>query len=175
MKFSSLRRVLREVLVVAGGGAFVAALIASSSWIGVYRVGSSSLLVDMTIEQMAHSATAVAVGVITAQRTRPAVEGIGVFTDWTLEVSETLKGPRTSTLNVTTRGGRFANIVAIAEDEPALEIGQRVLVFVAPRWDGSNEVIGGYQGRFVIRGDEATNERSRLPLDHLRDRVQRSR
>lgn len=166
---------MREVKLVVAATMVILVIVLAWSWIGTVRVGSSALLVNMTVDDLTRGSTLVAVGTITQQGTRPAVQGIGVFTDSTVAVSDVLKGAASSTVVVSTRGGRFGNVVAVAEDEPAFEVGQRVLLFLAPRWDGALETVGGYQGRYVVHGSEAANERHSIPVASLLDQIRRAR
>ena len=165
---------MRELKLVVATTMVILAVVLAWSWIGTVRVASSALLVNMTVDDLTRGSTLVAVGTITQQATRPAVEGIGVFTDSTVAVSDVLKGAASSTVVVSTRGGRFGNVVAVAKDEPAVEVGQRVLLFLAPRWDGALEIVGGYQGRYIVRGNEAANERHSIPVATLLDQIRAS-
>lgn len=170
-----VRSFLRETLLVAFGTTAILGLLLAWSLMSTVRVSSSSALIPMSVEELTRGSTVVVAGRITDQRTRPASQGIGVFTDSTVAVSDVLKGPPLSTLVASIRGGRFGNVIATAEDEPALQVGQHVLLFLSPRWDGALEVVGGFQGRYVIQGDEAANERHSSSVRAMIERIRSAR
>lgn len=174
MRTSVIRRVGREIAFVGVLTVLLSALGFAVVWATTVRVGSSSLLIDLSVSDLAQTATVVAEGVVVDQRTRSPREGIGVLTDSTVRISRVLKGVASETLVVTSRGGRLGNVLEVAEDDPSLRAGQRLVLFLAPRWDGGLEVVGGFQGRYHIEADRAQNEKGTVPISDLVDAIARA-
>ena len=82
-----------------------------------------------------------------------------VETDITISVDEVLKGQLAAT-EITLRqpGGRAAGLESWLEGSPEFERGEKVLVFVRQRPDGTLRVAHLFQGKFSIITDTATGE-----------------
>lgn len=81
-----------------------------------------------------------------------------VLTHTTLSVLARHKGSPDSQIVVTTQGGRSGSVLHVVDHEPTFSVGDRIIVFLytAPR-DGTYATVGAFQGRFVVRGNVASN------------------
>jgi hypothetical protein len=134
-----------------------------------YRWNSHALLIEMTPAQVAEGATLAVRGSVLGLTARPAPRGGGVVTDVVVHVTETLKGNvAASSVIVTVRGGRYRDVIEVAEDVPAFGAGEDVILFLVPTWEGGWQTYGGTQAKFAVSGGVAESLHATLTIEELR-------
>jgi len=75
-----------------------------------------------------------------------------VYTRWLIEPTKKLKGQGQQPIIVRVMGGRYGLTIVEAEDAPSFSVGEKVLVFLSPLPDTTNEywIRGEFQGKFKI-------------------------
>jgi hypothetical protein len=102
-----------------------------------------------------------------------------------MAVAETLKGAAAPTLSFNQLGGRVGDLVTTVAGASTFDAGERVLVFLERRHDGSLRLSDPFHGTFRIEHDAASGRddavRStgaprvdRIPLDQVRAQVRRA-
>ncbi|HSF06734.1 MAG TPA: hypothetical protein VLG10_13170, partial [Methylomirabilota bacterium] len=83
-----------------------------------------------------------------------------IFTDITVRLDEVLKGVvPTPELTIRQLGGRVGDVESRVEGSPEFRLGERVLLFLTTRGDGTLRVAHLYLGKFSILTDLHTGER----------------
>ena len=138
-----------------------------------------------SIEQLAQRADIVAIGEVGSAAGEWAAGRSSIQTRVTLTVAEILKGPAPSPLTFTHLGGRVGNEASAIGGGPEFQPGERVLLFLTRRPDGSLRLTDLIYGRFEIVRDAATGRdhavraagaagAERIDLDQLRLLVRRA-
>ena len=151
---------------------------ASPVW-AAQRVGAPS------IEQLARAADVVAIGEVGSATGEWAPGRASIQTRVVLTVGELLKGTEPSPLTFTHPGGRVGDEASAIGGGPQFQSGERVLVFLSRRRDGSLRLADLNYGRFGIVRDAATGRdhaflatgapgADRIELDQLRVLVRRA-
>jgi hypothetical protein len=102
-----------------------------------------------------------------------------------LAVAETLKGTAASSVTFTHPGGRIGDRVSTVAGAATFETGERVLVFLERRHDGSLRLSDPFHGKFRVERDAATGHDDAvrftgapkadcIPLDQVRVEVRRA-
>lgn len=135
----------------------------------------SNALIELTPEQIVKQSQGVVVGSVenievikAASKVRSGEEDI--LTKATVKVEKFLKTPEnfsnsTSIIEIEVIGGTIGNETMVTEDSPALEKGERIVVFLGPEDTNTNAftVYGGAQGKFTIQADgKIGNEKERV-------------
>lgn len=131
---------------------------------------------EMSLEEMVGAADEVVVGEVLTTSAR--WEGRLIVTDAVVRVDEALKGVPTKTVTITELGGTAVHPVIGApvtmdvSGESRLAPHERVVLFVEQRRPGRRDLVGGSQGKVVLRVD-ATTGATMLPVGPKRLRVER--
>lgn len=146
-------------------------------------IASATTLFVPTDRELAGRADAIVTGTITGATARQHADGY-VFTDYQLDVDGVVKGGVAAgqTVVISELGGEVAGRMTIVEGSARYDAGERVLVFLRARGDGTWYTAAMTMGRFrftrasrgeaVLVRDDVANERPRLAqpfLDFLRD------
>lgn len=198
MKWSQRRTLLSAVLcgtlLLAGcgssqtaansagsGGSQTAATVGSAEQESTTQVITGALAA-MTLEDMIGQSTQIVRGEVTAQsepfQIKPVTGGdASNFTDYTVSVSEVLRGDDTKTVTVRVQGGTVGGMSTVAEDAPELPADTELLLFLnSPNMGGTYNtegdycyVTGLYRGVYVLdsSGEEPVfrNERNSTDAD----------
>lgn len=119
------------------------------------RAVSASVLVPMTIEEMARSSAAIVVGEVTRI---DVVEGdLGtITTEVSIRVMGTLRGkPAEAPLTVRVDGGSLGNAREYVSGAAQFELGEEVLLFLVEGSDGALRVHQGALGKFRLTATAA--------------------
>jgi hypothetical protein len=138
-----------------------------------------------SIEQLARAADLVVAGIVIAAAGEWDAGHATIQTRVELSVAERLKGAAASPLTFTQLGGRVGGDTSIVGGGASFEPGERVLVFLARRPDGSLRLADLIHGKFTIVRDPATGRdyaqratgapgADRVELDHVRAQVRRA-
>jgi hypothetical protein len=120
---------------------------------------AATVVVPLDDDGLADASTAVVRGRVTAILSRWDPSRGRLFTDVTVAVHRVLAGELTP-VEITLRqpGGRVGDVEAWIDGSPTFHRGERVLLFLSERRDGSLRVTHLYQGKFSLRHDPATGD-----------------
>jgi len=110
----------------------------------------------VSLEKRAQIAAAICIGQIAGAFSYRNAEG-RIFTQTRVEVQEALKGSFPTTIFLTHRGGVVPGAAERVSDTPRLREGERRLLFLAQRADGSLLVEGGDAGAMSLPGGPFEN------------------
>ena len=138
-----------------------------------------------SVAQLARRADVVVVGDVASVVGAWDAARTEIHTRVELAVAETLKGTAAPGLSFTQIGGRIGDRITTVAGAVTFETGQRVLVFLERRPDGSLRLVDPFHGTFRVERDPATGRddavratgapaASRIPLDHVRGEVRRA-
>lgn len=140
------------------------------------RHGGAASSGPLSVEDMTDLASDIVVGRVVRSEAR--WQGRLIVTVSTIRVSEAIKGRRRTDVEVTALGGTAvhptigAPVTLTVSEQAAFGAGEEVLLFLAPAPRGARQVVGGSQGKLVVREDAGTGTR-RLPVGPKRLRVVR--
>jgi hypothetical protein len=115
------------------------------------RSAGATAFVPLPIDDLARSSTAVIAG--TVQGVEPVERAGRIFTEVTVAVEETVKGDVGTRLTLTEPGGVIGGRREVVLGVPQFAVGERVLLFVAQRADGSWQTNHLALGAFYISLD----------------------
>ena len=157
-------------------------------WIAVITVALAWPLQATTVKRLdfdglVATAHTIVVGTVETSQTYWGPEKRLILTRHTIQVEETLKGARTSTVDVTTIGGTLDGITLYVAGMPGFVEREDTVVFLeGPYWT----LVGLGQGKFSIDGGIVSNDISNLEfignqtgtrlemsLDLFRDEIRR--
>jgi hypothetical protein len=110
---------------------------------------AQSLGAKTTLDQQTATATRIIVGVVTSLNviTLTTDEGDqGIFTEVTMSVTRTIKGPATTTIVLTIPGGTSGGITMKAPNDRIPAVGERLQVFALPMGMTRYKVLNGHHG-----------------------------
>jgi hypothetical protein len=119
------------------------------------------------LDELITAASEIVVGEVVASEAR--FEGRLVVTRSTVQVEESLKGAPGARLEVTQLGGTAVHpvigvsITMDVSSYTAFRPGEKVVLFVEPRRPRGRQLVGGEQGKLLIREEAATGTR-KLPV-----------
>lgn len=124
----------------------------------VPSIALAAVMVHLSLSELTNNADLVVVGkCVNKQFVK---SGKAIFTDYTIQVSEVLKGATVKEVKVRQPGGEYGNrgvyVTGVARFTPAEEA---MLFLDKPGKDGSRDMIGWSQGKFHIYYDDKTKAR----------------
>jgi hypothetical protein len=152
-------------------------LIATSSYATtVQRLG---------LEDLVKKAHTIVVGRVTNSRTYWSSNRKLIFTNYTIQVDESIKGQAGRSVEVTTIGGKLDGVELHVAGMPSFRTGENAVVFVEES-AGYQTVLGLSQGKFTVTNGEVTNSvgdlsfpdgrpgrPTRMPLQDFKDQIRR--
>lgn len=152
-----------------------------ASVVGTQFVRTSGAVPRMTLSDLTRYADVIVTARVVGQskevrQPQGSQRGPVVLTHTTLSVLARHKGSPESQIVVTTQGGRSGSVFHVVDHQPTFSNGDRIIVFLytAPR-DGTYATVGAFQGRFVVRGNVASNGDSELEEQKLIDAIAQGR
>lgn len=143
-------------------------------------VTRSGALPDWGVSELALRAKAVVVGtVVDKLPSQKFVDSHGdpiIYIEWVVEVQRRVKGEVADQVTVRTLGGRIGRTEMVAEDEPALQVGERVLLFLRQDQYGAIRVLGGPLGKYRVEpegGKDMAWQEFRQTVEPLDDLIRR--
>lgn len=124
-------------------------------------------VVALDLEALTHAAPLIVRGRVRGHEMRWSVDVRGevIVTDHRVEVTEVLKGAATvgAELVLQTEGGAVGSVRMLASEEPTVQIGETVLLFLAPHPEapGCFKSYGGFQGKYTILRERLREARDR--------------
>lgn len=115
----------------------------------------ASTLQQLSLDDMIRLSTAIVHG--KAQQTVSSYSGSIIYTHYKVQVSETLKGPAASQLDIAVPGGAASRYQQTFAGAPILVPGQDYVLFLWTSKSGLTQIIGLSQGLFVV-GTNSTGQ-----------------
>jgi len=112
---------------------------------------SAATLEKLSLDEMISKSTEIVRGRVSS--TAPAARGSILYTTARVQVTERLKGPAASTVEVWIPGGRSGNLRQTFSGAPTLTPGAEYVLFLWAGKSGIRQVIGFSQGAFDIKTD----------------------
>ena len=112
-----------------------------------------STLQQLQLDDMIRLSTVIVHG--KAQQTVSAYRGSIIYTHYQVRVSETLKGPAASQLDIVVPGGAANQFQQTFAGAPTLAPGQDYLLFLWTSKSGLTQIIGLSQGLFIVTSNTA--------------------
>ena len=109
------------------------------------------LMLELTLEELVAHGDWIVVGTVTGKESQWTADHSRIYTSVTVSVEEWVKGgPGENEIVITTPGGEVEGIGEWTEGAAGFQEGERVLVYLQLNDDGTANVVGGWQGKFVI-------------------------
>lgn len=115
---------------------------------------------DLSLDDMVALADDIVIGRVLRSEAR--WQGKLIVTVSTVAVDESLKGSSAGEVAITQLGGTAAHprlgvpVTMSVSEETTLSPGEEVILFVRQTGPGTNQVVGGAQGKLVVRPDPAS-------------------
>ena len=139
-------------------GGFIVAMVLL---MGVAGTTQATTVERLTLEDLAARSQTIIQGTVRGTRSYWSSNGKLILTSTIIEVSESLKGQASGTVEVTTVGGRIGDTILHVGGMPAFAAGESTIVF-AERANGFLTVLGMSQGKFTVSNGEVANSPSEL-------------
>jgi hypothetical protein len=147
-------------------------------------VSKATTVERLTMDGLVKKADRIVVGRVNGARTYWTADRKLIVTTYSLTVQETLKGERTSNVDVTTIGGTIGDRTLHVAGMPTFAKGEDAVVFVE-KAGAFSTVLGLGQGKFVVENGEVSNnvsdlrfpdgrpgQRVRMQLKELKQQIQ---
>lgn len=153
----------------------------------LFLAGSSyaTTVQRLGLEDLVKRANTIVVGRVTNSRTYWNSNRKLIFTNYTIQVDESIKGQAGHSLEVTTIGGKIGDVELHVAGMPAFQNGESAVVFVEQS-GGFQTVLGLSQGKFTVTNGEVRNNlgdlsfpdgrpgiSTRMPLQTFKDQIRR--
>jgi hypothetical protein len=139
----------------------------------------------MSLRDLANTADLIVFGEVVVVAAEGDESRKRVLTRIELRILEVLKGPAAvPTVSFVIPGGKLGEMSSLVADAPTFGVGERVVVFLAPRRDGQRGVAALFQGKFSVERDPVTGQEmavrrapgsggilDRMPLAVLRSEI----
>ena len=117
-----------------------------SAWLGLAALASATTIERLSVDEMIAKSTLIVRGkALGAEGVR---RGGVIYTDYTFQVAETVRGSGASSLRGAGRGGKAGGSSQYFAGTPRMEPGQDYVVFVWTSKSGVHHIIGLSQGLF---------------------------
>jgi hypothetical protein len=137
------------------------------------------------LDDLVEKADKIVAGKVSGSRTFWSADRKLIYTAYTIEVHETIKGEGSRSVEITTVGGQIGNLILHVSGMPSFEKGEDTVVFVESaggRWT----VVGLNQGKFTISNGEVSNSVTdlsfpdgipgralKMPVEQFKSRIRR--
>jgi hypothetical protein len=126
-------------------------------------VTTATTVERLTLEDMVTRSQGIVQGTVRGSRSYWSPNGKWILTSTTIEVTESIKGQTTRSVEVTTVGGQVGDSVLYVGGMPAFTPGESTIIFVE-RSNGYLTVMGLAQGKFTVANGLVANSLSDLTL-----------
>ena len=119
-------------------------------------VSSFALMIEKSAEELAKDAKVIVQGEVKSVRSYKGINGV-IYTRALVLVSDVIKGKNIKkNITVEYEGGEVGDIGVWVEDEPSLEKGEQVLLFLTNSFWRKNVyyIVGGVLGKYAICSDD---------------------
>jgi hypothetical protein len=123
----------------------------------------------MNLKQLTDESEKIVVGTVKDVNSRWETESGGnlIFTYVSIGIETYVKGVGTDVITIKIPGGKVGDINQEVSDTPRFELNEKVLLFL--QQGGLHQVVGGYQGKFVIQGGKVLGQN--IPVDEFIGRI----
>jgi hypothetical protein len=108
------------------------------------------------LEDLVKRSRTIVVGRVTGSRTYWTPDRKLILTNYTIRVDENMKGATSSTVEVTTIGGKIGDVELHMAGMPSFQSGESAVVFIEQS-AGYQVVLGLGQGKFTVTNGEVSN------------------
>jgi hypothetical protein len=108
------------------------------------------------LEDLTKKAHSIVVGRVTNSRTYWSSNRKLIFTSYTLQVDENIKGQAAQSVEITTIGGKIGDVELHVSGMPSFQAGESAVVFLEQS-AGYQTVLGLGQGKFTVNGGQVVN------------------
>lgn len=139
------------------------------------NVSAAGMVLEQSVAELASEAEYILIGSVRNVQSDWNADQSAIFTTVDLDVQEYLKGDDgASTLTLTLPGGVVGSTSQVDPNTPSFTPDTSVLLFLAQDDDTGMSIIGGWQGRYVIEGEEAVQPETqrRAPLTTLTSEIE---
>lgn len=137
-------------------------ILAAAAVLAAWAPLGASVVVLMNLEELVDASDSIVQAVVEHVESR--WEDRQIFTYIAVRIDEPLKGNRTRTLMIRQLGGQVGSLVATVPGMPEFEAGDQVIIFLKDSADGTFQVVGMNQGRYVIAENYAVSNLSGVDL-----------
>lgn len=130
-----------------------AALLAFCALAASYGAARATVVRYMPLEEQVSTARVIALARAVDQRSFWDSGQNFIWTETTFEVQEGVKGAGGGTVTLRQLGGRVGEIAQAVAGTPQVVPGRQYIIFLEPRKDGSNRVVGFSQGCYPVATD----------------------
>jgi len=137
----------------------------------------------LSFDDLISSANSIVEGSVVSSNTYRSSDGKLIFTSYTINVQESLKGSTPQLVTVTTVGGRVGNTILHVAGMPVFQPGDRAILFLEQS-KSYTTIVGLNQGKFAISNGEVSNSISglsfpdgaagksvKMPLDEFKKQI----
>jgi hypothetical protein len=137
----------------------------------------------LNVDELIAAAQSIIEGSVVSSNTYRSSDGKLIFTSYTINVQENLKGSAHQTVTVTTIGGRIGNTILHVAGMPVFQPGDRAIFFLEQS-KSFTTIVGLNQGKFAISNGEVSNSMSglsfpdgaagnsvKMPLDEFKKQI----
>ncbi|HEY2380343.1 MAG TPA: hypothetical protein VGK48_04085 [Terriglobia bacterium] len=110
----------------------------------------------LSFDDLVAKAQSIVEGSVVAAQTYRSQDGKLIFTNYTIQVEESLKGPNKKTVILTTIGGRIGNTVLQVSGMPVFQTGEKAVLFLEQA-GAYTTVVGLNQGKFSVSNGQISN------------------
>jgi hypothetical protein len=110
----------------------------------------------LELDDLVKKAHRIVLGKVQSKRTVWSPNGKLIFTNYTVEVHEVMKGQTARTIELTTIGGQIGDLILHVAGMPVFEQGESTVLFVENNGAFST-VVGLGQGKFTIQNEQVFN------------------
>ena len=122
-----------------------------------FTVSSNATTVQrLGLEDLVKKAHTIVVGRVTGSRTYWTPDHKIILTNYTIAVNENIKGQPSSSIEVTTIGGKIGDLELQVSGMPSFQKGENAVVFVEES-RGYQTIVGLSQGKFTVTNGEVSN------------------
>src|SRR3989344_8176531 len=117
---------------------------------------SFALMIEKSAAELAQDAKAIVQGEVKSVRSYKGINGV-IYTRASVVVNDVIKGKNIKkNITVEYEGGEVGDVGVRVEDEPSLEKGERVLLFLTNSFWRKNVyyIVGGVLGKYAICSDD---------------------
>jgi len=127
----------------------------------------ATTVVRMGLQEMTASSTSIVHGTVVGIESRWNEDATMIVTDVSVQVAESLKGDRAGVVVVTQPGGTLDGLRTEVPGASAFELGDEVVLFLAPDPSRQMRINGLFQGRLQVTADPKTGKKliRGMPLD----------
>ncbi|HEY2379777.1 MAG TPA: hypothetical protein VGK48_01225 [Terriglobia bacterium] len=139
----------------------------------------------LSLEDLVRRAHTIVAGRVVNSRTYWSTNRRLIYTNYTIQVDETIKGQSSRSIEVTTIGGKIGDVELHVAGMPSFQSGETAVVFVEQS-AGFQTVLGLGQGKFTVTNGEVTNSvgdlsfpdgrpgaLTRMPVQNFKDQIRK--